>query len=307
MKSKRKQNQTVNFSQKLVNLISAPEFILFENILSEPNFFKIVGRAHYERWHSCFLGWLLDPNGSHLLSYFPLTRFLLLLFDERCLRSSDHSKQTLLTLLPTIEFQDIDVAPNEYLSTETSIEDVGRFDIYLAGKFVDNSGKTGKINLIVELKIDSKPAPGQAKRYADWLYDNHPSDVNLLVYLTPSLADTPEATVGDNRWYVLDYQLLNDKFLTTIQSHPNLNKKVEPFIIQYIKNLTIRYRGVKMATTEEEKKMAVALYDKYSEVFDLIYEALYAADAIDYSISDVPASKGRTSGRLAVRIDGRVF
>ncbi len=59
-----KRKPKANFTQRLLNLISEPEFIKFENILSEPNFFKIVGRAHYERCHSAFLGWLLDSIGT---------------------------------------------------------------------------------------------------------------------------------------------------------------------------------------------------------------------------------------------------
>ena len=62
-----------------------------------------------------------------------------------------------------------------------------------------------------------------------------------------------------------------------------------------------------MATTDEEKRMAVALYEKYSEVFDLIYDALSATGAIDYSIADVQPARGRSTGRLAVKIDGKVF
>lgn len=304
----REQKRIESFSQKLVSLISEPDFVRFENILNEPNFFKIVGRTHYERWHSCFLGWLLDPNGSHLLSTFSLSRFFLLLLNERCLKPSNHSKQTFLAALPTVDFIDVDVVPNEFLSTETSIEGVGRFDVFLTANFTNNAGRTGHLNLIVELKIDSKPVPEQSRRYAEWLHQTHPEDVNLLVYLTPNLAKSSQETIGDDRWYCLDYQLLNDKFLVAILAHPNLNRKVEPFVIQYIKNLTTRYRGIKMATTDEEKRMAVALYEKYSEVFDLIYDALLATGTIDYSIADVPAAKGRTTtGRLAIRVDGKVF
>ncbi len=62
-----------------------------------------------------------------------------------------------------------------------------------------------------------------------------------------------------------------------------------------------------MATTEEEKGMAIALYERYSEVFDLIYEALLASGAIDYSVADIPPVTGRASGRLAAKIDGKVF
>ncbi len=61
------QNKEVPFSHRLLELIFQPNFIKFYNILSEPNFFTIVGRTHYERWHSSFYGWLLDANGSHLI------------------------------------------------------------------------------------------------------------------------------------------------------------------------------------------------------------------------------------------------
>lgn len=302
----RRANKAISFAQKLVNLISEPDFIQFENILGEPNIFKIVGRAHYERWHSCFLGWLIDPNGSHLLSSYPLVRFLLLLFDESCLKADSHSKQTLLSVLPTIEFFDVDITPNEYLSTERSVAGVGRFDIFLTASFNDGLGREGKLNIVIELKIDSRPSPDQSKRYADWLYENHPNDINLLVYLTPNLLETAKITVGDDRWYCLDYQLLNDKLLLPILAHPNLNEKVRPFIIQYVKNLKIRYKGIKMAITDEEKRMAIALYEKYSDVFDSIYDALLATGTIDYRISDT-VSKGRATGRIAVSIDGKVF
>jgi hypothetical protein len=303
----RGRKQAESLSQRLISLISEPDFVRFENILHEPNIFRIVGRTHYERWHSSFLGWLLDPNGSHLLSTFSLSRFLLLLLSPRCFKSADHLKQGFLTSLPTLEFSSVEVTPNEFLSTETSIDGVGRFDVYLAADFADGLGKTGRLNLIIELKIDSKPIPEQSKRYADWLNQNHAQDVNLLVYLTPNLGTSSQATVGDSRWYCLDYQLLNDVFLAAILAHPNLNRIVEPFIVQYIKNLTTRYRGIKMATTDEEKRMAVALYEKYSEVFDLIYDALTTTGTIDYSISDVSPSKGRATGRLAVKINGKVF
>lgn len=296
-----------SFTQRLLSLISEPEFIKFENILSEPNFFKVVGRTHYERWHSFFLGWLLDPGGSHLLSEYTLKRFLLLLLDDRCLKANDQSNQFLLTILPTVDFFDVEVTPNENVPNERSINGVGRFDIFLTANFEDNLSTNGKINIIFELKIDSKPDGKQSKKYAEWLHKNHPDDVNLLIYLTPNLSLDSKSTVGDKRWYCLDYQLLNDKFLMPLIDHPNLNEKVKPFIIQYIKNLKIRYKGIKMAITNEEKRMAVALYDKYHDVFDSIYDALVTTGAIDYSPSDVIETKGRATGRIAVKVDNKVF
>ena len=101
--------------------------------------------------------------------------------------------------------------------------------------------------------------------------------------------------------------MLNDKFLLPLLDHPNLNEKVKPFVIQYIKNLKTRFRGIKMAITEEEKRLALALYEKYSDVFDSIYDALVATKTIDFSTSEVVESKGRSTGRLAVRIDGKAI
>lgn len=62
-----------------------------------------------------------------------------------------------------------------------------------------------------------------------------------------------------------------------------------------------------MAITNEEKRLAVALYEKYSDVFDSIYDALVSTGTIDFSTSNMAESKGRTTGRLAVKIDGKVF
>lgn len=53
--------------------------------------------------------------------------------------------------------------------------------------------------------------------------------------------------------------------------------------------------------------MALALYEKYNEVFDSIYDALVSTGTIDYSTSDVNTAKGRTTNRLAVKIDKKVF
>ncbi|MFZ5516359.1 MAG: PD-(D/E)XK nuclease family protein [Candidatus Zhuqueibacterota bacterium] len=296
-----------DFTERLLNLISEPQFIKFENILSEPNFFKIVGRAHYERWHSCFLGWLLDPGGSHLLSHYTLLRFLLILLDERCLKSIRHHNYLLLKILPTVEFWDVDVVPNENISKETSISGVGRFDIFISTRYKGIDNHEGRLNCIIELKIDSTPDANQSKKYADWLIDNHENDENLLVYLTPNLLDNSKNTIGDDRWYCIDYQLLNDKFLLPLTDHPNLNEKVKPFIIQYIKNLKIRYKGIKMAITNEEKKLAIALYEKYSDIFDSIYDALVITGTVDYSTSDLQKDVGRVYGRIAVKVDKKVM
>ncbi|MEW5873142.1 MAG: PD-(D/E)XK nuclease family protein [Chloroflexota bacterium] len=267
----------------------------------------MVGRTHYERWHSAFFGWLLDANGSHLLSDYVLRRFLLLLLDEKCLKATGLSEKNLLNTLPILEFSDMQVSPNEDMPAETSVSGIGRFDIFLTAHYSDDVGNVGNLNIIFELKIDSRPNGKQSAKYADWLFTNHSNDCNFLIYVTPKLLQDSKSTVGDGRWYCLDYQLLNDKLLIPLLDHPKLNEKVKPFIIQYIKNLKTRYKGIKMAITNEEKRLALALYEKYSDVFDSIYDALMSTGAIDYSTSDLADSKGRVTGRLAVRVENKIF
>ncbi len=305
--STRKRKTKTSFAKRLLDLISEPEFIRLEHILSEPNFFTIVGRSHFERWHSSFFGWLLDAGGSHLLSDHVLRRFLLLLLDERCLKASGHSDKHLTYVLPVAEFSEIQVSPNEYQASETSVTGVGRFDIFLAAKYVDEVGNTGNVNIIFELKVDSKPSATQAAKYADWLSAAHPDDINLLIYVLPTVERDSRSTVGDDRWYCLDYQLINDKLLLPLLDHPSLNDKVKPFIIQYVKNLKTRHKGVKMAITTEEKRLALALYERYSDVFDSIYDALVATGTIDFSTADLVSNKGRASGRLAVKLGNQVI
>ncbi len=305
--AKRKRSQQ-SFIERLLGLISEPQFVEFENILSEPNFFKIVGRTHYERWHSCFLGWLLDVNGSHLLFDYTFRRFLLLLTNEKCLKPSNHTNQTLSQILALGDFEDIEVTPNENISRETSIIGVGRFDVFVSARLTNDECGYRNVNCIIELKIDSPPNKAQSQRYADWLLQNHPNDLNVLVYITPTLQSDSEATVGDERWYCLDYQLLNDYFLIPLLDNPNLNEKVKPFLIQYVKNLKIRHKGIKMAITNEEKRMALALYERYSDVFDSIYDVLVSEGVIDYTTSDLNMQNaGRATGRLAVSINGKTF
>ncbi len=295
------------FVTQLLSLISESGFVRLENILGEPNFFKIVGQTHFERWHSCFWGWLLDPTGSHLISAYIFQRFLLLLLDERCLKPHSEPSKFLFNILPTVEFEAVEVSPNENTSTERSVSGVGRFDVFLSALYRDSFGNSGRINVIFEFKVVAKPDKEQSKKYAVWLNENHPDDVNFLIYILPTLGATPYETVGDDNWYCLDYQTLNDKLLAPVLDHPKLNEKVRPFIVQYVKNLKSRYKGIKMAITQEEKDIAVALYEKYSDVFDSVFDVLVTEGLIKTKAKQISLDKGRATGRLAVKLNGKVF
>ena len=149
----KKSNIKADFTKRLLGLISEPDFVRFINIFSEPNIFKILGRTHYERWHSAFLGWLLDVNGSHLLGDYVLTRFLYLLLNEKTLKPINENEYSFLKVIPVLEFSDFNVIPNENNSTELNIANLGRFDIFLTCTYYDKINDVSKkLNIIFELK-----------------------------------------------------------------------------------------------------------------------------------------------------------
>ena len=299
-------------TKKMLNLISDPNFIRFNNIINEPNIFKVVGRTHTERWHSNFWGWLLDPQGSHSLQDYILNKLLLSLLDERCIKPKSDYTQKLTDILTTIKFLNIKVKPNENDNIEKNKSTVGRFDIYLRGEMDDGDSINPNryINIIIEMKIGTRTRAKQSKKYADWLMKSYPKDHNFLIYILPTqqLSSTPEATVGDDRWFCLDFQLLHDKILIPVLDHPTLNNDVRHFIVQYIKNLRTPYKGLKMAITDEERIIAKKLHEKYEEAFDAIYEALNSNGIDKYNeYSEITKNSSRGSGRIAVKVNGNEF
>lgn len=294
--------EKMDATTRLLHLLAEPGFAELEQLIAEPNIFRIVGRTHYERWHACFLGWLLDVSGSHLVGEYSLKRLLLLAH-----ASTQHKAQRdAIAELTASELSDVTVAPNESNSTEVSVIDVGRFDVFITGRYKTLFGEERRFNVLVEVKVDAPASAIQARRYADWLHRTHHEHVNVLAYISPD-SKLDASVIGDTRWSHVPFQMLHDQMLLPLLEHPRLNNYVKPFIVQYIKNLRAPHKGLKMAITEHEKRIATALYEKYSDVFDMIYEALAAEGAIDYDIADTQTPRTRASGRLAVRIGTQTF
>ena len=73
------------FAQKLHAMVNDPAFIQLRRKQDEANIFSIVGQTNTERWHSSFLAWLLNPDGSHELNYFPLKNLLMHMYEKATL------------------------------------------------------------------------------------------------------------------------------------------------------------------------------------------------------------------------------
>ncbi|MCQ4089431.1 PD-(D/E)XK nuclease family protein [Exiguobacterium sp. LL15] len=269
-----------SLTQKLLHLVSDINFIKIENNANRPNIFDIVGRTHTETWHSMFMGWLLDPNSSHNLGDYPLKRFLIALsdptiFGEGC------DLENVARMASIIDFNDAIVYPNQEDKKEYHCSGVGKLDIFIK---VEDEERGEKIIIFVEQKVHDKVRPEQCMKYMNYLSRKYPEHQLIPVILAPSdaMSISIEEVTGSPNWYGVNYQLLHDKVLTPVIKHPELNPQVINLLEQYIDVLKIPYNGRKLAVTEEEKELALELYDKHRGAFEAIQSAL--SDTTDISL-----------------------
>ncbi len=251
-----------------------------EYLASRPNLFKIVARTHTETWHSMFLGWLLDPSGSHGLKDFSLKRLLVALANP-ILQEDDTSKISTNSKIALLgDLTNASVTPNETNQTEWSTEDGSKLDVFISGITCEDENDTV---ILIEQKVHAPIDKKQCKKYADWLYNKYPNENKILLMLAPSdrLGTSIEDTIGDNRWNAIDYQTLHDKILVPIIKSPDLSRITLPLIDQYIDALRVPSDERKLAVTEEEKELARELYDKHKAAFKSIAAALRDTGEID--------------------------
>ena len=142
--------------------------------------------------------------------------------------------------------------------------------------------------ILLEQKVYDTIKKEQCNKYLNWL-KQQTEYFTIPIFLAPNdmYGISSLETFGDSSWYGIDYQLLHDTVLLPIVSHPSLNPHAKILIEQYIDVLRIPNKGRKLAVTEEEKDLALQLFDKHKEAFEAIQEAL--SDTVDISLIPVTA------------------
>lgn len=291
------------FSERWLGLVSDPDFIRVSRIAQEPSFFRIVGRAHFERWHSAFLAWLLDPAGTHLTRTFALQR--LLLAAQRageCAGSASGQRQE----LAMAEVIDAEVSPNEFSPIERSVNGIGRFDVFSRGNCKLLSGEIRRFNVLVEIKIDSPLDADQAERYVEWLSSAHPGDLNLAIYLSCN-AEASRQMDRHQRWAHISFQDLHDLVLVPTSEHPGLNPLARTLLSEYVKNLRHANGGIRMALTTEQRQIVLGLYERHSATFDELVEVLIAEGVVGTPDMRLAGLVGRARGKIFIRADETVI
>ena len=299
----------------LAELISDPDFLHLQRLEDQPNFFSAVGQTFRERWHSAFLGWLLDPAGSHGLESFPLLQFLVgLVGFERVLPPGTEQRticepKRLADLATSLDLDRSTVLPNERNPSEQGLGALGRIDVFVDVPPAegDEEGEPSlRFYALIELKVQARAANEQERRYPDWIEKARAEGEaeggeaeGVCVFLCPTeqLADSSEETIGDPRWYCADYQFLHDRVLVPCLAHRDLSPTMRPLVEHYVSNLRSALKGEKLAVTEEELELARRICRKHSKTFRMLAEVLkYDPEADEEVVADVEAVADSAEG-----------
>lgn len=279
-------NQSI--SQKLLYLVSDLNFARIDSLAKRPNLFDIVGRTFTETWHSMFLGWLLDPKGSHKLHDYPLKRFLVAVSNPTIF-GENADFEAISKIAAICDLSKAEVLPGQENKKEYQVNGVGRFDVFVK---INDEENNLKVIILIEQKVNEPVNKNQCEKYSNWVMTNFPEYTLIPVLLAPgnTMSISSEQTIGSSDWFGIDYQILHDIVLTPIMRHPDLNSQVSILLEQYIDVLKIPHNGRKLAVTDEEKELALELYDKHREAFEAIQAAL--SDVTDISL--VPITSNQT-------------
>lgn len=249
---------------QLNKLISDPDFLCLQESFEKESLFQLLGFGHRETMHSSFISWLLSPMSSLNLGTFPLKRFLYYISEENVL-----SKKTIfdfdLIESDSLQLEELEVATEVAASAvipETNQELRARFDLYMTNDLV---------RIIVENKVLARENKDQTETYTKIL--KHMDDsyqYEIKVFLSP------DATVKPNcpEFIQVDYQGLYDFVILPCLNHPKISTANKNILGEYIHNLRMVYKGVNKPMARVNDELCVAIYDKYKDVLDEIFDAV---------------------------------
>ena len=230
-----------NIEEKLSNLISDPDFEKLELWLKIPNIFSVLNASRAEIRHSYFLGWILNPNGTHGMGDLFLRKFL----------------------------QDIlaDKKVADYSQFDADSFDLRNVEIHREWNNIDILVLFSQIAVVIENKIDSQDHSDQLKRYRQTLKENFPHHYGIFVYLTPygsEPKDIESAKVYVNYSYEKISSLLNrilDIYRDSLSSR----------VVQYLQDyLTVLRR--ELMKDDKLNELAVKVYKAHREALEFIFD-----------------------------------
>ncbi len=212
---------------------------------SEIDIFNVLGLDDSELFHSDFLGWLLDPEGSHGLGENFLRRFLRRSWAKTSLRAGRHASST--------------VRREREITLSGS---TGRLDIFILNQ-------SAKFLCAVENKVWSDEGENQLAFYREALEFHYPNYKRHLVFLTPG-GDEPDSPEEREHWNRMSYtDILRMVERTTKEQSKSANADAAALLRQYA--VTLR-RNIVPEISNDAHTLARKIYRKHKQAIDLIIE-----------------------------------
>ena len=259
---------------QILALLHDPTFITFEVEQEAPTIFNAVGRTHTETWHSALLGWLFDPQSSHGLGTYPLSRLLLLLqmqdkFDPLQREVNLHH------IFAQDTMHNARVRPNERELTEVSVAAVGRFDV-----FIDQISLAAwqDIQILMEVKVGAPIDKHQCDRYLKYIESRKQSGFYILpVFVAPQsyLTSTSVNLFGSDAWIAISFQDIYDEVIEYCLNHQSISSFGKFTLQEYVKTLKYQQKGGKpLAISQTDSDIVQKLFEQHEPAIRALYDIL---------------------------------
>ena len=257
------------------DLLNDPDFLAIEHNLKSTGFFSILGMTHTECWHSAFMAWLLNDNGSHGLGDFAIKRLLIAMaspdkFDDDSSKARKHMPT--FDRIETAKFENFHIWPDAtvverrpeltvYLAEEARKIKLS-FDVAVAVEMVDeDEGSRRSIALyqreqsqgerrnrshknisnieLCQMVLDDERVAAEKELFGNDCEQPTGKPYRALLFLYwPADAEQPakgRAKSADFRNFT--YQQFVDEVLAPCESHPALTDQGRQLIGEYLHNL----------------------------------------------------------------------
>lgn len=249
---------------KLNQLVSDSNFLRLQESFEKESLFQLLGFGHRETMHSSFISWLISPTSSLNLGTFPLKRFLYYICEENLSNEKTNINFNLIES-DTLQLEEMTVATEvaeSAVDPETNKELRARFDLYLVNDLV---------RIIVENKVLARENKDQTETYTKILKNLDDSYLyELKVFLSPDATVKPKCP----EFIQINYQGLYDFVIVPCLNHPKITLANKNILKEYIHNLRMVYKGVNKPMARVNDELCVAIYDKYKDVLDEIFDAV---------------------------------
>lgn len=227
--------------KKLSELIKDPELEKLELELKRPNIFSVLKLESMEIRHSNFLGWLLDPKGSHNLGDIFLRWFLKDIF---ALGKSEN-----------IDEFEIDGYNFSNLKVYRELHNI---DILLVSdKFV----------VAIENKVYSKEHSNQLTKYRKIIEKKYKEYEKIFVYLTP-YGDSPNNEIDSKIYCSYSYEEIRKNIVTILEIYSSsISDRCKIYLEDYINVL-----GRVIMKDDKSIELANQIYLNHKEALDFIFE-----------------------------------